>query len=557
MRRPAAAEETRGLQRTPRRLRNWLPYAVPVLLLLALRALLPACPCDDAYISFRVAQNTALGKGMVFNPGEPIYVSTSPLWVLLLAGLRFVVGDVPLAARILGVLSEGLLLIAMVHYGRRSGLGTTAALLAAVLLVTNPVFLLTSFSGMELPLFLFALLLIAHLVRSGRFTAAAACAACTLWIRFDGLVILGVTLAGILAAALWSRRRDLPAHLARPLQILRIVAPALAIALGYVAFGLLVFGDWIPMSVRQKALTAPVMFSHSWSAGSLVLAREFGNALLGRSAYWYTGKTPFVFMLLPLVAGLLLHIMKKSKTLLPLAALCGAYVLAYLATGSAYAMNFPWYFVPVLPPAYLLCGSAVAWLLDAVSRRSTVFLQVTSLGLPQAALMLIWLALAFPPLYQDAARLKSVFTDEREQAYASAAVWAGQHLGAGATVAANEIGTVGFFLPAGCSVLDMYGLLRTRSTLEEPYLDLVRRQRPECILSRRHFPCQREIENAMPSRYAWFRFRTLDIGLRADLRARLEPLLHELPRIYATLDINREYAWDQPRGSRPSDRILR
>ena len=43
---------------------------------------------DDAYISFRFARNFAEGAGFAFNPGEPTYGSTSPLWIFLMAGLH-------------------------------------------------------------------------------------------------------------------------------------------------------------------------------------------------------------------------------------------------------------------------------------------------------------------------------------------------------------------------------------------------------------------------------------------------------------------------------------
>ena len=42
---------------------------------------------DDAYISFRYAQNFAQGDGPVYNVGERVYGSTAMLWVALLAGL--------------------------------------------------------------------------------------------------------------------------------------------------------------------------------------------------------------------------------------------------------------------------------------------------------------------------------------------------------------------------------------------------------------------------------------------------------------------------------------
>jgi len=51
----------------------------------------PAFPLDDAYIHLTYARNLAQGQGFSFNPGEPSFGTTSPLWVLLLAtGIKWI-----------------------------------------------------------------------------------------------------------------------------------------------------------------------------------------------------------------------------------------------------------------------------------------------------------------------------------------------------------------------------------------------------------------------------------------------------------------------------------
>lgn len=55
---------------------------------------------DDAYITYRYARNLLSGNGFVFNPGEPILVTTPPLHGLLLAILGAVT-DLPTVANIL------------------------------------------------------------------------------------------------------------------------------------------------------------------------------------------------------------------------------------------------------------------------------------------------------------------------------------------------------------------------------------------------------------------------------------------------------------------------
>src|SRR3989337_1683613 len=42
---------------------------------------------DDAYITFRYAQNLIAGEGLVYNPGEAVLGTTTPVYAVLLAGL--------------------------------------------------------------------------------------------------------------------------------------------------------------------------------------------------------------------------------------------------------------------------------------------------------------------------------------------------------------------------------------------------------------------------------------------------------------------------------------
>jgi len=92
------------------------PQAIPVAVaLLALGVVLVrqwqvagdlgSVPLDDAYIHYRFADNLAHGRGFAFNPGEPTPGSTSPLWVVLLAGGELLGLSPILTSKLLGALS--------------------------------------------------------------------------------------------------------------------------------------------------------------------------------------------------------------------------------------------------------------------------------------------------------------------------------------------------------------------------------------------------------------------------------------------------------------------
>src|SRR5688572_8374570 len=56
-------------------------------------------PFDDAYISFRYAENLAAGRGLVYNEGERVFGSSTPLYVLWLTALRLLApGELATAA---------------------------------------------------------------------------------------------------------------------------------------------------------------------------------------------------------------------------------------------------------------------------------------------------------------------------------------------------------------------------------------------------------------------------------------------------------------------------
>ena len=60
---------------------------------------------DDPYITYRYAENVRRGFGFVYNPGERIQSTTTPLFTLLLAVLSPLWGDLPHLANLIGVLS--------------------------------------------------------------------------------------------------------------------------------------------------------------------------------------------------------------------------------------------------------------------------------------------------------------------------------------------------------------------------------------------------------------------------------------------------------------------
>lgn len=105
---------------------------------------------DDAFISFRYAENFAGGKGLVYNTGEKIEGYTNFLWVIIMSAVSKAGIDLLTAARAISILSA-VLIIVLTHYISSSvfGLKGPVSFLSAYLVAVNPGFVLWTFSGME------------------------------------------------------------------------------------------------------------------------------------------------------------------------------------------------------------------------------------------------------------------------------------------------------------------------------------------------------------------------------------------------------------------------
>jgi arabinofuranosyltransferase len=127
-------------------------------------------PIDDAYIHLRVAHNLASAAGPVFNVGERVEVTSSPLWTLLLGGLLALGGSEQLVLVLLST-ATALALGATTALLGFATAGSAAALIAPILLALLPSYAAWTGSGMETPLALFGLALTALSALRARTTA--------------------------------------------------------------------------------------------------------------------------------------------------------------------------------------------------------------------------------------------------------------------------------------------------------------------------------------------------------------------------------------------------
>jgi hypothetical protein len=126
---------------------------LPVLLILIISAIFFFnFTAEDAYITYRYAENFVNIGSLVYNAGEPINAMTSPLHAILSAAIFSATGQTVLGNKILGLL---LLLLSAIFVWHRFSNQPQWQLLALILILISPSVLLWTFGGLETPILLF------------------------------------------------------------------------------------------------------------------------------------------------------------------------------------------------------------------------------------------------------------------------------------------------------------------------------------------------------------------------------------------------------------------
>ncbi|HAW49606.1 TPA: hypothetical protein DCX16_01445 [bacterium] len=150
---------------------------------------------DDAFISFRYAENFAKGKGLVFNEGERIEGYTNFLWIVLMAFFfKMGVNIVPFS-QIISFIFATLTLIVTFHIPRILNFKNPfISLITPIFLASNTTYTLWTLSGMETHMFCFLFTSsIALCLYRPRSIFLPLLIALTSMTRPEGLILFGLT----------------------------------------------------------------------------------------------------------------------------------------------------------------------------------------------------------------------------------------------------------------------------------------------------------------------------------------------------------------------------
>lgn len=196
---------------------------------------------DDAFITFRYVENLVAGRGFVYNRGERVLGTTTPLYTLLLAAEKALLprARLPALARVTNALAGALSVFLLAWIGKHAldlpGLGLSAGLLWAV----SPMAVTFAIGGMETSVYVLLLLAALASYAVGRSEGSVLFCALATLTRPDAL-LLSVPL---LAHMTW-QKRQVP---------WREAALYLGVLLPWVLFAALTFGSPLAHSVVAKS----------------------------------------------------------------------------------------------------------------------------------------------------------------------------------------------------------------------------------------------------------------------------------------------------------------
>ncbi|MGQ9926550.1 MAG: hypothetical protein ACUVS4_06720 [Chloroflexaceae bacterium] len=407
--------------------------------LVALAGLIwPSWLSDDAFISFRYAQNLALGHGLVYNTGERVEGYTNFLWTLMAAGVLRLGGDLALWSYTSGVLL-GLLIV--VGTCRMAGLliGLPWALVAALLTGTSQSLLLYTARGSGLETGLFTLLTLAgggaYLARErlgprGLVAAGLAFALAALT-RPEGLLVFALTAlhAGITAVM---RQQGDPAERLRAMlpPLLALGAPFLALFGPYFLWRLNYYGDLLPNTFYAKT-------------GGGLKQIERGLAYAGAFALTIGG---------PLLLVIAAPWLRSRRTAL---LSWRSYALLVTLTYSAYVIvvggdhfRGERFFVPLVPWFAILIADGLATLIQALPAPARLARPLLALGLAAGSLAALARTAPFDTTIRG--------LDESVWIWREIGWWLYDHSPFQASVAVAGAGAVAFY--GQRMAIDMYGL---------------------------------------------------------------------------------------------------
>lgn len=432
---------------------RWKHFGWMLFLLTLLFRLLPGPrTIDDAYITFRYARNILDGQGMVYNLGERVLGTTTPLYTGLMTVLGSFAGGVdapfPWIALLVNAFADAFTGIVLIHLGQifnRRNAGLASALIWAI----APMSVTFAIGGMETSVFILLMVATFYLYSAGRPVPAALAASLSLLTRPDALLFL-------LPLAIERIRRIVPSRRLNPhpqpissSELLAFFIPTLI----WTAFSTIYFGSPLPQSITAKV----AVYQLPAEAAFIRLLQHYSTPFLGQLTFG----TVWIWvgiLLFPILFGLgALHTIRKFPGSWPMLVYPWIYLIAFAI---ANPLIFRWYLAPPLPFYFLGIFLGVERIARDVKRSSI------SRVFAAAAFLLTLNGWTLKPDHGPNRPAPKMAFIELELIYEDIGRNLQGKISSSETLAAGDIGALGYFSEA--KILDTVGLISPEVAIYYP-----------------------------------------------------------------------------------------
>lgn len=473
----------------PRIKRLWLP-ALIVLLALAARFVPAPRTIDDAFITYRYARNLLAGDGFVFNPGERVQGTTTPLYTLLMAALAMPWAPenapFPWLALAVNAAADAATCLLLLQLGRRCA-APRAGLAAALCWAIAPYSVTFAIGGLETSLYVLLLTALVWFFVRRRFTPAALCAALSILTRPDAVLLVAPLIlhrlwiavqsaspkpvtAGSTPVMAKAQPGEPSRHVPRALRGLKTIpwselAAFLAPTLTWAAFATLYFGTPLPHSVAAKLAVYRLAASDAF----IRLVQHFATPFMQQN---YLGPLAGIALGLLLFPFLYIvgarHALRAEKLLLAFVLYPWLYLVVFSLPNP---LIFRWYLTPPLPAYFLFILAGAEAMLEAIRRSptkappagqpsssfifhpSSILSALLVILLPVASLLTGWRP---TPDHGPTTPAPEMAFIKLELLYAQAAAQIAPSINSSTLLAAGDVGVLGYSTPA--RILDTVGL---------------------------------------------------------------------------------------------------
>ena len=405
---------------------------------------------EDAFITFRFAQQLAEGHGFVFNVGEPIYGTTTPLLTLLLSiWYKLVPGNIVLGARLLGFLAAGGAMfflskaLDVIAQTRANQLFTLA-----IIALSSKLWLMDT-QGMETPLVIFFMTSSWYMWMKRKIVWAGLLMGLLLWTRIDLIPWAAI----IVLAELLSNRKEAT----------RLTLTISIVYLPWLIFSTLYFGSPVPYTIIAKWV-AYSKFNASPLTPHLALMTEYLSIFEVPRGSDQPQLIMFISKLLALMTiGLAIwqtSRIGRDRQLAILPTFAVLEIIRLTLTGETF---FNRYFIPTLWVILILAGLALGTISDLLekSRLKKIFMILITVGV----ISIFW----FGVQRAQEIRVRQVY--RHEASLRAIGIWLRENTSPQAIIQLEPLGYIGYY--SNRTIIDEVGLVTPRVTkLKQERIDL-------------------------------------------------------------------------------------